>query len=65
MNAQQLIEELEAIALEAKVPLERLEINYRYCYDSDVDRVRAVHPDLCNENDVLDSVCLLTDPSDK
>ena len=66
MNAQELFDWLTDMKADG-VNLSKVDVLYRYDYDSDVERIRAIDEDLFDgiTNNELTSIVLITDPIEK
>jgi hypothetical protein len=64
LTAQELFDFLKDLE-EQGLDLNKIDVNYRHDYDSDVEEVRNVDEDLYDEvdNSTLTSICLVTEPT--
>ena len=64
LTAQELFDFLKDLKKQG-LNLNKIDVNYRYDYDSDVKQVRNVDEDLYDEvdNSTLTSICLVTHPN--
>ena len=66
LTAQELFDFLKDLKKQG-LNLNKIDVNYRYDYDSDVREVLSVDEDLYDEvdNSTLTSICLVTQPTEE